>query len=260
MVLHICFYSDVMKEVIILIFLFLFLGFLTNALEIDITVEELLQGNVSSLIYNPTSNDVFKISIEFYNTGSIRYTARTRVDFMCPELKYTGWSDEKTLLPGERKSFDIYWYNFNSTKNFTGKLRIYYENEILEYGSINFQIKNSTLPEDVFEISDFRTYDNHVKFSLKSSKSLDDIILIPSSYPQGWIVEQKEIEKIEKGDKISVNLPYGATVWEPDTMSISALTQDGKYYSSRTFTLKKEAGLTKYVNYLLDGLRVLLNI
>ena len=228
---------------------------------IKVHIAEVLGGNVSSLAYNQTlDTNLFKVTTEFYNTGSVGYNARSRLDiFSQSNLIYTGWSKESSLIPGTRSSYDIYWYEPNTTGDFSAKLRIYYANEIKE-SEISFKIKNFTVSQDIFKISEIRTYDDYIKFSLKSPQSVGNVIVFPSKYPSGWIFEQTKIEKLDENDKVSVSLPYRASLWMPSEVTIAIVTEDGKYYSSKTFSLAKEEGLLKYIHYLTDGLRVLLNI
>jgi len=250
-----------MKKILFMLFILLLIIFSVSAQVIKIEVAEVLSGNITSLVYNPSiDTNIFKITTEFFNTGSIGYKARARLDvFSQSGLLYTGWSKEASLVPGIKSSFNIYWFEPNITGNFSGRIRIYYANEIKEL-EIKFEIKNFTISQDIFEISDLRTYDNYVKFSLRSSQTVNSVIAFPSKYPLGWIFEQTKIEKLNQNDKISVSLPYQPSLWTPSEVTIAVVTEDGKYYSSKTFILVKEEGLLKYVHYLTDGLRVLLNI
>jgi len=249
-----------MKKILFMLFILLLIS-IANAQLIKVNIAEVLNGNITSLVYNPNMNtNLFKITTEFFNTGSIGYKARARLDiFSQSNLLYTAWSKEASLIPGVKSSFDMYWYEPNMTGNFSGRLRVYYANEIKE-SEIRFKIKNFTISQDIFEISDLRTYDNYIKFSLKSPQTLSNVIVFPSKYPLGWIFEQTKIEKLNQNDKISVALPYQPSLWIPNEVTIAVVTEDGKYYSSKTFTLVKEEGLLKYIHYLTDGLRVLLNI
>lgn len=248
-----------MRRLFLAIPLFLFLSIVT-AQVIHVDIVETLNVTISAISYPKITNGAFKITTEIFNTGSVGYRARVRLDvFDQHNLLYRGWSSETSLSPGARTSSNIYWYEPNRTGNFKGRLRIYYANEINET-EINFEVRDLPTTQDIFEISDFRTYDDYIKFSLKSPQTVKNIIAFVSDYPIGWIFEQTKIEKLEQNDKISVSIPYQPSLWVPSEITLSIVTEDGKYYSSKSFNLAKEEGFLKYINYLVDAIRVFFNI
>ena len=246
-------------KTLILFLIFLFILSVSKAQEIRVGVKEILRINLTAFNYTKTSY-VFCTKQEVFNTGSVGYKARARLDvFNDSGIIFTGWSKEKTFAPGIRDTLETCWFDPNASGKFFGRMRIYYANEILEKERFEFN-KVKRASEDVFLIEDFRVYDNYVKFSIKPLKTVENVIVFPSNYPLGWIFEQKKIDRIEKNDRISVELPYNANFWLNHTIKINVVAENGKYYSSKTFALQKERGIMKYINMLIDYLKVVFDL
>jgi hypothetical protein len=185
-----------------LIFLALSLFSIANSILIEVEIPKSLEGNFTSFSYD-SSKDILKFWFEFYNSGSTAYRTRIRLDvFNDSKIVFTGWSDEKVLMPGDRKNFEIYWYT-NSTGNFSARVRAYFGNEIFER-RISLEKKNSFSPEDVFEIKNFRTYDDFIVFDIKAKRNAKDVVILPSDFPLGWIFEQKKIDFLKEGEERTV--------------------------------------------------------
>lgn len=220
---------------------------------ISVNVPENLKGSITLFSYGPFL-DILKFQTEYYNTGSIAYKARIRIDvFNDSQMVFTGWSDEKSMMPGDRKNFEIYWYT-NSTGNFTAKARVYFANEINEE-ELNIEKKVSTFPESIFEIESFRTYDNHVIFDLMAKKDARNVVVIPSNFPLGWIFEQKKIDSINKDEGMTVILHYYPSVWTPQNINLVIASDEGRYSTEKTVELRKETGIQWLFYYIVDGLR-----
>lgn len=247
------------QRLIFMLLAFLLVFSASKAQEIRVGVKEVLKINSTAFNYTKTSY-VFCGKQEVFNSGSLGYKARARIDiFNDSETVFTGWSEEKTLAPGMRDILEVCWFEPNASGKFLGRLRVYYANEILEKEGFEFnKIKRSS--EDIFLIEDFRTYDNHVRFSIKPLKTVESVIVFPSDYPSSWVFEQKKIDKIEKNDRISVELPYKADFWFNHSVKINVVAENGSYYSSKTFGLKKEEGIMKYINMLIDRIKVVFDL
>ena len=247
-----------MKALIPILLMFLAL-FAVKAQMIEIGIQEVLQGNISALLYNQTSHLVH-FQVEFFNSGSVDYKARARIDiFKGSRLLYTGWSDEREFWPGARESFDLFWYPSNLSGDFKARIRIYYAGEIAER-VINFSIQQLPKPQSIFQMLDFRTYDEWVKLSIRSQKSVEGVVLIPSGFPRGWVFEQAKLKGLEEGKRKTAYIKYEPAIWRPVEVKIYAISQDGKFVSFQTFKLEREKGLLKYVRFFLDYLKDMLNI
>jgi len=245
-----------MKIILFLILFILFFSQSVIAAKIEVKVPKDVEGKISSFTYNSSLN-LLKFQIEFYNIGSIAYKTRIRIDiFNDSQWLFTGWSVEKSLMPGERKNFEIYWYT-NLTNNFTANVRSYFANEISEQ-KYNVEKNASILPQSVFEIKNFRAYDDYIIFDIVAKENSRDVIVIPSDFPFGWIFEQKKIDFINKDVRKTVVLQYQPTVWLPENLKLAIVSDEGRYYTGGNFELRKETGILWFVFYVIDKLRIIL--
>lgn len=247
-----------MKRIaLVLIICFLFLIKIVYSSLIEVGINETLKGNISSIMYDNNSN-IVRFSIEFYNTGSIGYKNRIKIEISDnKDLIFNGWSQEKDMMPGEKKVFDIYWYN-NITGVYSAKLKAYFGNEIVEFNNFEFSINKSLESEDNFEIRNFRTYDNYIIFDLYSKEESKNVTIIPDRYASGWIFEQKEISNISKDSSKLVVISYYPSLWTPSTVDLLIASDKGKYYTEKTIEMKKNGGLTGAFFYVVDKLRIAL--
>ena len=86
------------------------------------------------------------------------------------------------------------------------------------------------------------------------------MIIIPSGYPTGWILEQVKIDELDSGDVRIVNLKYEPSLWKETNVMINIISEDGKYHASELFRMKKETAFWKNVYKVINNLRVLLKI
>ena len=240
-----------MKKACLIVSFFIALSIYTaNALLIEVGISEKLDGEIVHFTYN-TSTNLVKFSSEFRNTGSVGYKARMRIDIFGNSSIFTSWSDEKALLPGARKNYESYWY-INTSGNFTARLRMYFGNEIYEK-EFSFGINQSVVPEDIFEISGFRTYENRVAFRVNAGKPLEGAVAIPYNYPKAWVFEQSKVPG--SGD---VTLFYEPALWRPSDVTIGIVSDDGRYFTSRTFRMDKKIDILFITFYIMDSIKPLL--
>lgn len=244
------------------LFLFFILCFLilVNAVFPSLIEVDISEDIKSEIIHESPiiSYNVVNFSTEFYNTGSVPYDSRARIlVYNETKLIFSGWSQKEDLMPGDRKTFDIYWYT-NSPGKYESKLRVYFGNEIIENEKKEFQVNEPLIPEDVFTIENFRVYDNHVIFDVLSKKDVENVIIIPSDYVAGWIFEQKSIENVKKDIIKTISINYYPTVWKPTNLKLAVVAENGKYYSEKIVEMKKEGGIANLFYTILDNLKLLL--
>jgi len=251
-----------MKFLFVLIVSFFFILSISRAQEIEVNIKEVIEVEASSIDYNSTITDgkPFKVNIELFNPGSVGYNSRIRLDILDQDnLVFTGWSDEKNFFPGNWKIYDLYWHPLNFEGNLKASIRIYFANEIKKIKPIKFEVKSTEKSsESVFEILDFRTYDEEIEVLVKTNKTVENIVFIPSDYSTGWIFEQTKINKLDSGSLKIINLKYEPSLWKPDDVTISIFTEDGNYYTSQSFSLKRETFFWRHVHKIINGLRVFL--
>ncbi|MEM5834272.1 MAG: hypothetical protein QXQ69_00275 [Candidatus Aenigmatarchaeota archaeon] len=245
-----------MKSLILLLVVFLLFFFLSSASILKVGIKPELKGNFSAIFYE-AKDGILKLNLEFFNTGSVAYKARVRLDVLnSSEILFTGWSKEETLMPGEAKNFELFYYS-PETENLTLRLRVYYANEMLEK-YLNITLENQKKPENIFQVKNFRVYDNYIRFEVKANQSLK-VFVIPSNFLPGWVFEQKKLE-IKENKNTEVVIPFSYQVWFPHEIKLEIVSEDGNYYYSNLFYLEKEEGLIKYINQIKDKLSVALNL
>ena len=244
-----------MKTLFLAVFCMAILAGAAYSSYIEVGINSVMKGNAIAITYDNTTN-IAKFSTEFFNSGSVGYSARARVEiYDNSTLLFSGWSQQKELTPGERNTFDIYWYT-NETKNYGVIVRMYYGNEITDYDKFNVTIGRSMQRNDSFEIYNFRTYDDHVIFDIRSSQDAKGVVIMPSQYTYGWIFEQKELGDMSKGSTRTVVLKYYPSLWAPSPVSIMVASDGGRLYAEKTLDMKKETGLAGIIMSIIDSIRM----
>ena len=236
----------------VLVISLLVMGF-AGATEIMVAVSKTLQG---SLITSMKENiSIAELDVGFHNTGSVSYKARARLDVLNgTDIIFTGWSDKKTIVPGDRKDFKIYWYGPNMSGTFPSVARVYYANEITEPEAVNITIESRD-SRDVFRIYDFKTYDDYMRIDIEANETAKDVVVFLSVCPKGFICEQAEIAEIKAGKSAEVMLPYQTDLFYPDDIGIAVVTKDGSFYKDATFRMDRLTGLSVHINLFLDWLK-----
>jgi hypothetical protein len=234
------------------------------------TAQPAVAGSVSVQIYGTVMNDLKVTEIEegdsavtvylgAHNTGSIEYGARARIDIMDGEQTlFTGWSEKMELNPGQRKGFVVYGYKPEAS-NLSVKARLYHGNEITDIEPVPISGRDTGAAganpvTSAFSIMNFRAYDSHIRFDLVSNQSVEDVLIIPQGLPSTWVIEQAKIESMRAGSVKEVVLYYETDLFRERDITIAAATEDGSYYSEQMFRLRKETGITKYINLFTDWL------
>ena len=131
--------------------------------------------------------------------------------------------------------------------------RLYRAYEIKEIGNIT-EISGKDSSENTLEISSARVYENEIKLRVKSRADTKNIILYPINYPAGWLFEQEEIGGINAGSSKAASIYYETGAFHEREITVIAISEDGMNYGTKTFTLKKEEGLSKLISQLWDWL------
>jgi hypothetical protein len=234
----------------------LVLATLAYSSSIEIVIRQDIKTNVTTERINVSSNLV-KITEEVYNTGSVPYSARVRTYVYSNDtMVFDGWSQEKGLMPGDKKTFDTYWHA-DSKGEYKTSLRVYYGNEIMETPGSSFEIKSNDSSEDFFQIRNFRTYDNYVMFEIESKTDQANVRIIPSGYAPGWIFEQKVVGEVKSGLFRAVKMDYAPTLWQPTDLKLTMVTQDGEHFSEKTLMMDKGSGVESMFYSVLDSIKSL---
>lgn len=237
-------------KILSLIIVILLLQSVAYAQFIGVGVSEVLKTEVLGLEYNSLieNGEPLKVSFELSNIGSIGYRARVRLNiYNRTNLLQTVWSSEENLPPGIGYHFNVY-YPVNSEGKFKARVRVYYANEIEEVKSFDFQVKKIISPKNTFYITNFRTYKEEVEFNLRSNETLENILIVPTNCPTGWVCEQKKLDGIKENETKKISLFYNPSLWKESGITINIFTEDGKYGTTETFVMKKVGFLSQFLH------------
>lgn len=253
-----------MKILIISVILFFLVLSFSQAQIIDVNIKKVVDIEMNGIDFNSTikNGKPFKINTEFYNTGSVDYKARVRLNILDEDkLIFTGWAAEKYFFPGNRKIYELYWYPLNTKKNLQAVVMVYYANETKKVKTIKFEVEPSKeTPENIFKIVNFRTYEDEVEFLLKTNETVKNVIIVPSSYPVDWIFEQVKMDELKSGSVNLIKLKYQPSEWEEINVTINIFSEDGKYYTNQSFIMKRETALWHSIYTMVNNLRAFLGI
>ena len=221
---------------VILFFSFMSISY---AVSINVNINPALTGEINYLKYN-ASNNLVEFDIEYFNSGSFAYKTRIRMDvFENNEKVFTAWSKEHEFFPGNTKNYKLYWF-VNKEGNFTVTPRIYFAKEIIPLEDIVIEKHHITETESIFDIKNFKVYENRMTFTLNTSKSAKNIKIIPTKFIPGWIIEQAELTSLGPGEKKQISLFYEPTVWSSRDINIAIASDNGKYYTEKTLKMRKQ--------------------
>ena len=246
-----------MKNLVLicLVCFFIYVNIALAAL-IEVDILEVLDGDISSLNYDNSSN-IVEFTTELNNKGSVPYKSRIKIDvFDGDNVIFTSWSKENVLMPGDKKVFENYWFGEGGI--YDVKIRAYLGNEIKDYKKFEISLKN-VQPEDVFEIKNLRTYDDYMIFDVFTSRDTEDVVIMPSQYRLGWIFEQESIESMHANSTKTVKISYYPGVWMSSDVKILVASDEGKYFSEESFEMEKITGLWGLFYFWLDSLKLALS-
>lgn len=183
------------------------------------------------------SNGLYSISIELYNSGSIAYIAKTRIDlFENGKKAFTTWGVSRIMIPGTKETIELHALA-GRTGNFTPRLRIYFANELLEkwYPERNIEVSER---QGAFAFSGISAGKDHVEFDIKSDRDAD-VILIPDSYPPGWEFPYSHIQ-LKANQTETERMSFNPDVIKDTEISLIAVSTDGMLMDSQKFHVKAE--------------------
>ncbi|MCK5043177.1 MAG: hypothetical protein KAR51_04060, partial [Candidatus Aenigmarchaeota archaeon] len=215
-------------------------------------VIELLDTNVKYIDCCMLNSNVMSASYDVFNTGSVAYAARIRLDMVDGAKKVTSiWSSESLLNPGERDTINMYWYE-PEDKTITASARLYRAYDIVDIGNITWVFNDASTSYDALDIEKIRVYDDKIKIKITAKNDTEKIIIYPVKYTAGWLFEQNVIEDVIAGKSRTLYMNYDAGVFREAEITLVAVSEDGKYYGENTFLLKKETGIRKWIGMFMD--------
>lgn len=222
---------------------------------IEVNVEEAINSETKAISHE-SENNMLKMDYDVMNSGSSAYGARMRIDiFNGTKQVATIWSSEETLVPGERKTISMYWYEPFENRNFGAHARLYRAYEIVEAGNVAESFGKASANKSI-EISRLRTYGGEIRFMIKSPVDAEKIMVYPQKSPKGWIFEQAIINGVQAGESTPVVIHYETGAFTENDIALIAVAEDGKNYGAGTFHMKREEGLQKWLNIFKDWLGI----
>lgn len=220
-----------MKKIFIPVF-FTFLLTVTVAygMQIDVSVEEGIGGNIEYVEMNEEVNDSLQeFIVQWYNTESV--SCLTRFEFEIynstdrDEKIKSVWTEEKEMHPGTSDHFRTYWHP-ESTGNFSVNIRVRHCNEIITEEAGNFTVTETKNTTDDISLESTNLPDNRIQINVDTEHETDDLIAVPEDEPTGWIVEPSEFDG---NDTTTIN--YEASIFEPENISYRVFSHDGTLVS-----------------------------
>ncbi len=219
---------------------------------VEVNVIELLNTDVKYIDCCMLNSNVMSASYDVFNSGSVAYAARIRLDILDETKKVTSiWSSESLLNPGERDTINMYWYE-PEDKIITANARLYRAYDIVDIEDITWVFNKAATSSDAIDIDKIRVYDDKIKIRITAKNDTGKIIVYPVKYTTGWLFEQAVIEDVIAGKSRSTQMYYDAGLFREAEITLVAVSEDGIYYGEKTFLLKKESGIRKWIGMFMD--------
>ena len=234
-----------MKKIFLFLLFILLIPLPVLSPRIEVNVKGKIGGNIEYFEMNETTDSLQKFVIQWYNSESAN--CRSRIEFKIYENSYNEsvyiksvWSEERDMTSGMSNSFEAYWVPPNEG-NYSVKINVHHCYEIIESDAMNFSVESLPKREEIIDIEAENIPGRKIQVKLKSDRDMENIVIVPTGYPLGWVFNGKRIEKIKAGETMVRELDYEPSVWNEENINIQAVSLDGKYSSEKIdFALKEE--------------------
>jgi hypothetical protein len=254
-----------MNKTVAFVAVFLLLASSADAImRINVYVSNLIDGRMPYIDMPAVVNNTpQKFIIVWENTGSVGCNFRMRADIY-QRVKgesvpvYSSWSKAVPIEPGGAGNLEAYWYP-NRTGEYSVETFLYFCNFLSDGPKSNFTVfkANRTLAKMPAAIRAESTED-YIDFVINPTEDISSLMIVPKSYPVGWVFESGEWRGIEKGKDNRLRLGYSAQIWKESNVSFDVVSSDGKYYQSVVVELAKKQEFPLYP--IVIGVLVLLII
>ncbi len=217
---------------------------------IYVAISGKIETTVDYMNYSSTLNKApQEIIMNIENTGSAGCKIMVRADFYKDTaLLKTAWSEIQGIDPGGHFLFHNYWMP-ETEGNITADIRIYQCQEISKSRQIEFFVSNSTFEKtDSFAVTESTNTKDEINITIKSNKTLKNVLVIPREHPLGWIVEPAKIDIIEPETKKTVTLKYETGTWHPESVAFDIVAEDGTEYTTYQMQLKEATAKEEPIN------------
>lgn len=210
-----------------------------QALDFDVEVGGVIDGNLAWMEIEP--GIVQEASVSWENTGSTGCEVRARMDYFDENssLVYTGWSEAVPLWAGSQAGLSI--LSALPGGNYTARLRVYFCNEIFEYGPFVIESVQDVTVEGVFMVTNVETHEEYIDVHVNSMREAGDVVVIPSTYPMGWIMGSGRIESIVPGLGGVARLHYEPSIWKESVVELTIASEEGFVERKRVFLSREQS-------------------
>ncbi|MBW6461427.1 MAG: hypothetical protein K0B07_00035 [DPANN group archaeon] len=258
---------------VILLSIFFLCTSLVYSAEINVNVAEHLDTVLKEIDCCKLNDKVMTASFDVFNSGSIAYAARIRLDVFDEDndKKITSvWSSSSEFNPGQRDSISLYWYEPSDTTRIA-KVRLYRGYDILNLEEITWRFNKSVESQlskgfgefadsdNIFgniNFEDVRVYEHNIRFKITADEDIEKVIVYPVQYKEGWIFEQTVVEDVIADKPRIVDVNYDTGFFYENEITLVAVSSDGEYYGEQKVLLKKESGIRKWLNLFVDMLKI----
>jgi hypothetical protein len=232
---------------------FLLLASCADAImRVNVYVSDLIDGRMPYIDMPAVVNNTpQKFIIVWENTGSVGCNFRMRADIYQRArgklvLAYTSWSKAVPIEPGGAGNLEAYWYP-NKTGDYSVETFLYFCNFLSVGPKSNFTVfkANRTLAKMPAAIRAESTED-YIDFVINPTEDISSLMIVPKSYPVGWVFDSGEWLGIEKGKDNRLRLGYSAQIWKASNVSFDVVSSDGRYYQSVVVELAKKQEFPTY--------------
>lgn len=229
-----------MKRIVPALLCLLLIPALVPAFRIEVNVKGTVGGYIEYFEMKETTDSLQKFGLQWYNSQSAN--CKSRMEFRIYEDEYVEsvWSSSKEMLPGVSDYFEAYWLPAKEG-NYSVKIAIHHCQEIVESEPIDFFVESLPNSEDVITMEAKNLPDRKIEVILKSKRDVEDVVIVPSDYPIGWIFAGVKIGEIKEDVDAVAIVNYEPSVFRDESVTLQAVTLDGKYSSeSVNFMVKEE--------------------
>jgi hypothetical protein len=199
-------------------------------------------------------NGLLTAKAELYNSGTVGYAARARLDiYEGSGGRFTAWSGEKVLMPGERSTYLLYWFSGEGA-NLTASMGFDCATEHEEAGNYSVAM-GSVAAENPFSILNAVTYADRVRVETISSKDLGEVHAYVSDYVPGWLFEEASASSIKAGKRFFLDIPYSTGVFVNASVTINLADESGSYYAASPYAMRRVEGVVAVWDMLIDWIR-----
>jgi hypothetical protein len=222
------------------VFLLLFAS-IALSIKVNVNVKGEIGGYIEYMDYEKIVNGTIQnFFITWYNSESVGCTIRIRIDINDGNKTYTIWSDKKPVEPGDHRDFELFWIP-QHTGNYSWNVLIYACNEIFSGPNGTFEVISLSSPKKTIIIKSAKSTAEGIEIKIKAESYAKDVVIIPTNFPLGWVVEHAKINEMKKGEERTVLVKYEPATPKNERVYFKAITMDGKYESEeRGVLVKKE--------------------